>query len=34
MNRPDWRDNVDEAVSLNLRIGLLGADAVFSEVQP
>jgi len=32
--RPDWRDNVDEAVSLNLRIGLLGADAVFSEVQP
>jgi hypothetical protein len=32
--RPDWHDNVEEAVSLNLRIGRLGADAVFSEVQP
>jgi hypothetical protein len=32
--RPDWRDNVDEAVGLNIRVGLLGAERAFQRVQP
>lgn len=32
--RPDWRDNVDEAVTLNIRVSLLGADRAFAKVEP
>jgi hypothetical protein len=32
--RPDWRDNVEEAVNLNIRVSLLGADNVFGKVEP
>jgi hypothetical protein len=32
-DRGDWRDNVEEAVSLNIRVGRLGAERAF-EVEP
>jgi hypothetical protein len=32
--RPDWRDNVEEAVNLNIRVSLLGADGAFGKVEP
>jgi hypothetical protein len=32
--RPDWRDNVEEAVNLNIRVSLLGADRAFEKVKP
>jgi hypothetical protein len=29
--RPDWRDNVEEAMQLNTRVAQLGADRAFAE---
>jgi hypothetical protein len=29
--RPDWRDNVEEAIALNLRVAELGPDRAFAE---
>jgi len=29
--RPDWRDNVEEAMQLNMRVAQMGADRAFAE---